>query len=219
MTTLAASLGQVGPGTSQVIGGKTWTLTRSTKKIQADWGKWFADRVESANMDTASNYRKKARAIWRDIKKLEDESFADLEPTPERGAELAALIEDGTKEAQFLEFEARQIMQIFNDRKAAGEFEYHGNASLGVAMQNLPGQFQLAWLCLLPKHPGLTLEELIEAYQGHAKEWGEFLVRSEGAQKKDAPPPAASTPASMPTEPTTSKTSTSTPTPPPAALP
>lgn len=205
MTTLANSLGQAGPGTSQTIGGKTWTLTRSTKNIQAAWGKWYADRVEAAVLATAASYRKQARALWRDVKQYEAEEMADELPTPSRAAELAALIADAQKEASFLEFEARASVERFNDRKGAGEFEFHGNASLNVAMQNLPGQFQLAYLCLQPKHPDVTMEEVMESYKGHAQEWGEFLVRSEGVRSKNGgEAPSASTPASSMTDRTTS---------------
>lgn len=219
MTTLAASLGSAGPGTSQTIGGKRWTLTRSTKDIQAAWGKWFAERVEAAVMDTASAYRKRARALDRDIERWQLEERGAVQPTPARGAELAALIEDASKEARFLDFEARAIIERFGDRRGAGEFEYHGNASLSLAMHNLPGQFQLAYLCLLPKHPNITLEEVIENYKGHAKEWGEFLIQSEGAAPKNAGEAApASTPASTPTAPTITTTSTP-PTTAPAAAP
>lgn len=184
MTTLATSLGQAGPGLTKTIGGKSWTLIRSTKNIQADWGKWYAERVEAAVMDTAAAYRKKARALRRDIEKWQDEQIGDPQPADERVLELDALIDDAAKEAAFLEFEARAIIERFGDRKGAGEFEYHGNAALQHAMQNLPGQFHLAYLCLKPKHPTVTLDEVVQAFAGNAQEWAAFLIESEGAGKK-----------------------------------
>lgn len=216
MTTLAASLGKAGPGTSQTIDGKIWTLTRSTWNIQAAWGKWYADRVEASVMDTAAAYRKRSRALAKDVKAWTDEERADEMPTPERGAELAALIEDASKEAMFLDFEARAIIERFGDRKAAGEFEYTGNAGMGVAMQNLPGQIYLAYLCLQPNHPGITLEEVTEAYKSNGQAWSAFIIRAEGVGSKNGGASSASTPASTEKSPAT-KNSTPQPTAPTAA--
>jgi len=197
---LSKIAGADGPGTSRTIGDRSWTIIRSTKDIQIRWGEWYANRVEASVLKTAASYRKDARDIWRDVERWRTELMADEEPTPDRGAELASLVEDGEKAARFLEFEARAIVERFNDRRGAGEFEYHGNASLTTAMQNLPGQFYLAWLCLQPNHPKITLEEVVEAFQGHAQEWGKLLVDSEGAQKKKLDP---STPTSTETTETT----------------
>lgn len=206
------SLGITDPGTSQVIGGKRWTLVRSTWDMQIKWGRWYAERVESSVMRTAEAYRKKARSLWRDVERYNAELYADELPNEARNVELCALVDDASREARFLEEEARTIIREFNDRDGAGEFEYTGNAGLSKALQNLPGQFYLAWLCLQPKHPGITLDEVTQAYKGHAQEWGQFLVRSEGAQTKkpDAPAGAAST--SPSTDTSTESKSPSTPT-------
>lgn len=221
MSTLSASFGKAGPGITQTIGDKSWTLTRSTKAIQAAWGKWFAERVEASVMDTAASYRKRSRALAKDIENWQREERGDDQPAPARGAELALLIEEASKEQQFLEFEARAVIERFNDRRGAGEFEYHGNASLSLALFNLPGQFQLAWLCLLPKHPTVTLDEVIDSFRGHGKEWGEFLIKSEGVGSKNVgAAPSVSTPTSTETQTEPAPTiSTPSPTAPPAAPP
>lgn len=135
-------------------------------------------------METAAKYRKQARALRKDVEEWNKELYADDLPAPARNVELSNLIDEANKEITFLEFEARAIIERFHDRKGAGEFEYHGNASITLAMSNLPGQFMLAYLCLQPKHPEVTLEEVTESYKEHPQEWAEFLVQSEGVKKK-----------------------------------
>ena len=225
MGTLSQALGVAGPGRLvQWNGtpvtfhtGKTYTLTKTTKGIQAAFGSWLADRAEAAAFEMASKYRKQARSLYRQAKAVQEKS-EDAKFSPAEEAKLAEEYSELTLEARALELEARNLMERFNDRKASGEFEFHGNVSIDMALANLPGQFQLCWLMLQPKHPELTLEEVIELHKGMLNDdgkpvkeegtritmmhvWRKNLLEAEGVKNEEADgkPSEASTETSTPT--------------------
>lgn len=194
MGTLSQALGSNGPGTKVVVNGKEWTLTRSTKNMQAAWGAWLADRAETGAMHMASKMRKEARRLYKEARAIQAQSEEDN--SLEKEAEYRDKYEETVAEARSLEVEAAKQIERFNDRKAAGEFEFHGNVGINLAQQNLPGQFMLVWLCLQPKHPGVTMEEVVESHQNNVYVWRDALLKSEGVEteKNDEEASSASTP-------------------------
>lgn len=187
-------LGIDGPGTSVTIDGVTWTLTRSTKDIQAKWSKWLTDRGEERAFLTADKYRERAVAKFAEVNAL-TAKYADADMnsiTPEENARVTAERDKLLATARMLQAEARNVVKEFNDRATAGEFEYYGRVALDYGQQGLPGQMYLIWLCLLPKHPTVTLDEVVQSHMpdsegyNHIEEWREALLRSEGVLgKKD----------------------------------
>ena len=190
------------------VDGKTYTLTRTTKKIQAAWSKWLTDRAEERAFITADKYAEravdafaKAEAISR---KYEDVDANTLSPdendrmTLERDKLLAT--------GRMHKATAQTVVERFNDRVASGEFEFYGNVALEHAQHGLPGQIMLVYLCLQPKHPDITLEQVERLHMldadgvGHVTEWRDALLKSEGVRQKkgqtsgDSSTPTQSTP-------------------------
>lgn len=193
MATTAELLGPSGPGNASItIDGVSYTLTRSTKKIQAEWSKWLTDRAEERAFHTADKYRARAAKAVVEAQKLAA-NFDD----PTRTAQDNVREEELTLQARMLQAEASKIVERFNDRVASGEFEYYGNVALEHAQQGLPGQIMLIYLCLIPKHPAITLEEVERLHmpdsrgQNHIAEWREALLRSEGVLIKKPVPPTS----------------------------
>lgn len=198
-------LGSEGPGHSVTIDGKTWTLTRSTKKIQAAWAKWLADRAEERAFATAAKYREQAIAKFAEVdeinRRYEDVDFNTI--SPEENARVTLERNKLLAQARMLQADARGVVERFNDRYAAGEFEYYGTVAIDLAQQGLPGQMQLIYLCLKPKHPDVTYEDVVRSHMpnhetgdghNHIDEWRDALLKSEGVRKKDtSPKPSSST--------------------------
>lgn len=174
------------------INGKDWTLTRSTWDMQAEWGRWLANRAMIAAENVANNYRAQTVGLREQLRQLQ-ESAKDF---PGRGMEVerAEINAKGKKlveEINALEQRARDTMERYQDRVAAGDFEFYSATVGGLAQQNLPGQFYLLWLCLRPNHPGITIEEVIKANipvyggQNFIEDWNKALLASEGTTPKN----------------------------------
>ena len=200
---MAQLLGAEGPGTTITVDGKTWTLTRSTKKIQAAWSKWLTDRAEERAFSTAEKYREKAAKCFAESNDI-SAKYADVSPSEISVEENASMTEKRntlTRQGRVLEQEARNVVERFNDRAASGEFEYFGNVAIELAQQNLPGQIQLVFLCLQPKHPDVTVEDVVKTHmpdsrgENHIQEWRQALLKSEGVivKKEQREPLEAST--------------------------
>lgn len=182
---------ELGHPTKVTINGKDWQLTRSTWDMQAKWGQWLADRAEAAAHRTAQTYRKQAEPLHHQLEELRKQADAAVLTEIERikinarGKELMDAIAK-------LEQAAIDAVEKFQDRLAAGDFEFHSATVGQMAQMNLPGQFQLIWLCLQPYHPGITLEEVVKAHMpsggpnNFIHEWRQALLRSEGVLEKKA---------------------------------
>ena len=207
MGTMANALGtQTTKGT---INGKEWTLSRSTWGIQSRWSEWLADRAEKVALATAEKYRDQAAEIWA---KVEQMRKANLDGNYENisDEERATIDTEGMKlsrKARIMETEARWVVERYQDRRAAGEYEFHSFGVGQLAQANLPGQIYLIWLCLCPNHPGLKLEEVAKAHMpdggpdNFVDEWRQLLLKSEGVLEKNG---QSGIPASTPESPSES---------------
>lgn len=211
MSTPSQLLGKSGRGVTITIDGVEWELTRSTKKIQAAWAKWLSDRAEARAFATADKYRDKAAEVAVELRAL-NAKYTDADivtVSAEENAEATAQRDKLARKLRMLEEEARAVIRDYNDRWAGGAFEFYGNVAIEIAQQNMPGQIMLAWLCLLPKHPTVTLEEVERLHMpdsegvSHFQEWTDSLLRSEGLSKKKNTPSEASTTAQKTTPTTT----------------
>lgn len=192
-------LGAEGPGVSVTIDGKTWVLTRSTRAIQAAWSKWLTDRAEERAFITSEKLRERAITKFAELRQL-TAKYEDVDPSsisPEENERLTLDRDKLLANARALQAESRSAIERFNDRVAAGEFEYYGTVAIDLAQQGLPGQMQLVYLCLKPKHPDVTMDDVIRAHmpnaesgdgKNHIDEWRDALLKSEGVRKKDTSP-------------------------------
>ncbi len=200
MATAAELLGKEGPGTTVTVEGVKYSLTRSSKGIQAEWAKWLTDRAEERVFATADKYRERSIKAF-----MESQALAANYDAPDRKPEDTVREQELEMKARGLQAEARAVVERFNDRVAAGEFEFYGNVALEHGQQGLPGQIMLIYLCLKPKHPTITLDEVTRLHtpdsdgNNHIQEWRAALLKSEGVVTKK---PVTSAP-STPTETTT----------------
>lgn len=191
MGTLAQELGHT---TKTTINGKEWILTRSTWDIQGKWGQWLADRAEVAAHRTARAYRKEAEPLQRELDALRTRADTQVLTDADR-AQINARGKELIRDISGFEQASTDAVQKFQDRLAAGEFEFHSATVGQMAQMNLPGQFQLVWLCLQPNHPGITLEEVVKAHMpsngpnNFIHEWRQALLKSEGVLEKNEEPP------------------------------
>ena len=211
MATTSDILGASGPGTTITINGKEWTLTRSTKGIQAAWSKWLTDRAEERVFSTAEKYTDMALASFAKANSI-NRQYENVDPNtipPDENARATEERDKALANGPMLQAKSDKAVERFNDRVAAGEFEYYGNVALDLAQQGLPGQIQLVYLCLKPKHPDITVEMVERLHApddegfNHINEWREALMKSEGFAGKKSQPPnsSSSTPISTPPTP------------------
>lgn len=197
MGTLKDSLGSAGPGTQVTINGTTWTLSRTTKGMHADFSEWLFQAAKRETLAMAEDYRRRARQLWREAKALQEESEDDS-LSDERQAEIAIAYEDTTGEARSLELESRHIVDRLIDRRL--EYEFHGEAGI-ASLRTLPGQFKLCHLMLLPHHPELTLDDVKKLHHLCVDQWSAAMLEAEGLKNGKSSP--ASSPATT-TNPSTS---------------
>ena len=193
MATTAELLGSAGPGTTITIGDSVYTLTRSTKSIHAAWSKWLTDRAEAAVFATSDKYMTMA------VKKFEEadeitrryESVDIKDISPQENVEATAKRDSALFAGRQYQRKSSECVERFDDRVAAGEFEFYGNVSIELVQQGMPGQIMMVFLCLQPKHPDITVEKVTKLHlnplddgENYIKEWRDALLKSEGVVQK-----------------------------------
>ena len=193
MATTAELLGKRGPGGAAfTVCGIEFNLTRSTKDIQAEWSKWLVGRAEARTFDMSDKLLKRAVLAFRKADeisaKYEDVDFTSI--SPEENAKATAERNDLVMQGRMLQAQAEKLLERFNDRVAAGEFEYYGSVAIDLAQRDLPGQMMLVYLCLKPKHPDITYDDVVALHMpdedgvNHIKDIRDALLKSEGVVKK-----------------------------------
>lgn len=187
MDTISANLGTAGPGHALVIGDKTYYLTQTTEGMKAKYSEELVSRTRKSILETASECRAMAKKKFDEAKEIQrqsEDATKDTEPA------FREAYETTIREARALERESKDMVDRFNDRRAAGEYEFHGAAGL-ESMGSLPGMLRLARIMLEPKHPKITEAEVIEIFKNSLDENGNSSLRDailevEAVQEKKA---------------------------------
>lgn len=164
MTTTAQILGNAGPKASIMLAdGKKYYLSQLDQGMKEEFAMGLRERMEDIIDRKAAKYRKKARDLWDLASKLKEKEEDSSTPTTE-SIEIGERRMDTEKEAKSLEIESRFMLKELNDAVAAGNYEFHGLASL-QAQATPSGAYAITWLMMRPNHPGLTLAEVTAMYQ------------------------------------------------------
>lgn len=206
---MASMLGGSGAGAKHTLkDGRVLTFTGYTQGVMDDYEAWLVEKITKRAQSTSDAYRARAAAKWREVRQLR-QSVEHLDGNTVQTEERLRVQEEWERlagDAQQMEMEAREVVYRTNDRVVAGYYHFYSQLA-GESKRNLPGQEQLAWLCLRKHHPQISLEDVRSIDD---TEWA-AVMRTIAVAAGEVEPEKNDNPSGGATQPPETKTSASSP--------
>ncbi len=175
----------------QTFDGVEYTFMPWTQDMMKAFQAWLVERLRTDAMDMAEIFRRKARGLMRVANAMRergmDGAFDGLTVAQKQQAQEEW--EDKAGEAQSLEFEARQMVNVIGENKTAGYYHFFG-ALARQSRDQFDGRVKAALLSLQVKQPTITLQEVETIARKYWLQLGNALTEANEEPKKPVAPSA-----------------------------